>query len=327
MGYQLDFSAIAANLGLRLHGACLTVMLAALAATHGVGLSIGGGATRRWGPVWAQRLVGAYAERIRNTPFIGQLFFIFFGLPALGIKLCALGAAALAMTINLATYGIEIMRAGLEAIIPAGQREAGLALGLSPRAVIGLGTLPQAVAVVCPALVSQIIITILDSGVVSQIAVIDLTQVADPIQSRICRAFEPYFIVTLIYLAMALMLYACAFLAEIWRGCVDGIAQGQWDASTSPGLTFTPRMRLVILPQALKIGIPLTLGFLVQLVKSTALASITGFDALTRAGQIVANATYKPPIIYALVARICFAIFSPLTLAARVLKRRLRITR
>ncbi len=205
MGYELDFSAIAANLGLLLHGAGLTLALTAIAATLGMALSIGGAATRRWGPVWAQRLVGAYVELIRNTPFIVQLFFVFFGLPSLGIKLSALSAAALAMTINLTAYGIEIMRAGLEAV-PPGQREAGLSLGLPPLSVFTYVTLPQAVAVVYPALVSQIIITMLESAVVSQIAVVDLTHVADLIQSRTYRAFETYFIVTLIYLGMALAL-------------------------------------------------------------------------------------------------------------------------
>ncbi|WP_299508572.1 amino acid ABC transporter permease [Cypionkella sp.] len=209
MGYELDFSAITANLGLLLEGAGLTLMLTAIAATLGMALSIGGAAARRWGPVWAQTLVGAYVELIRNTPFIVQLFFIFFGLPSLGIKLTALAAAALAMTINLTAYGIEIMRAGLEAV-PPGQREAGLSLGLSPLSVFVYVTLPQAVAVVYPALVSQIIITMLESAVVSQIAVIDLTHVADLIQSRTYRAFETYFIVTLIYLGMALLL-RCLF--------------------------------------------------------------------------------------------------------------------
>lgn len=131
----------------------------------------------------------------------------------------------------------------------------------------------------------------------------------------------------LIAAGVALTLYASAFLAEIWRGCVDAIPRGQWDASASLGMNFTTRMRYVILPQALKIAIPPTVGFLVQLVKSTALASIVGFDELTRSGQIVANATFKPLIIYGLVALIYFAICYPLTLGSRVLERRLRVTR
>jgi polar amino acid transport system permease protein len=112
-------------------------------------------------------------------------------------------AAALAMTINLTAYGIEIVRAGLEAV-PEGQREAGLSLGLSPLRVFIQIVLPQAIAVVYPSLVSQIVITMLESAVVSQIAVVDLTHVADLIQSRSYRAFETYFAVAVIYLGMAL---------------------------------------------------------------------------------------------------------------------------
>ena len=207
MGYAFDFSAIAANSGLLLHGAGLTIGLTAIAATLGMALSIGGAATVLWGHPWAQRLVRLYVELIRNTPFIVQLFFIFFGLPSLGIKLSAFEAAALAMTINLTAYGIEIVRAGIEAV-PPGQREAGYALGIAPISTFLYIVLPQAIAVVYPALVSQIIITMLESAVVSQVAVTDLTHAADLIQSRTYRAFETYFVVTLIYLGMALTLRA-----------------------------------------------------------------------------------------------------------------------
>ena len=127
--------------------------------------------------------------------------------------------------------------------------------------------------------------------------------------------------------SIALTLYASAFLAEIWRGCVDAIPLGQWDASASLGMNFTTQMRYIILPQSLKIAVPPTVGFLVQLLKSTALASIVGFDELTRSGQIVANATFKPFLIYGIVALIYFAMCYPLTLGSRVLERRMRITR
>ena len=124
--------------------------------------------------------------------------------------------------------------------------------------------------------------------------------------------------------SIALTLYASAFLAEIWRGCVDAVPRGQWDASASLGMNYLTQMRLVILPQALKIAIPPTVGFLVQLLKSTALASIVGFDELTRAGQIVANATFKPFVVFGLVALIYFVMCFPLTVGARYLERRLR---
>ena len=278
----------------------------------------------------------------------------------------------------------------------------------------------------------------LELAVVSQIAVTDLTHVADFIQSRTYRAFETYFVIALVYLAMAiclrwlfaragrrlfagraddqpaalrhlpflllaarwtlllsaiaflgggmarcsccccamrgrgsapgsstsipkllqgtplllqlflvffglpllgidvspllaagvaLTLYATAFLAEIWRGCVDAIPRGQWDASASLGMNFLLQMRDVILPQALRIAVPPTVGFLVQLVKSTALASIVGFNELTRAGQIVTNATFQPLLVYGLVALIYFAMCYPLTLAPMRSKRKLARSR
>jgi polar amino acid transport system permease protein len=205
MGYQLDFGALAGYLSLFLQGAGMTLALTAIASSVGIALSIGGAATARWGFRWARALIAVYVELIRNTPFLIQLFFIFFGLPSLGVRLTALQAAILAMTINLTAYSIEILRAGIEAV-PPGQREAGLALGVSPMSVFVYVVLPQAVANVYPALVSQIVITMLESAVVSQIAVVDLTHVADYVQSRTYRAFETYFVITLIYLGMALSL-------------------------------------------------------------------------------------------------------------------------
>ena len=122
---------------------------------------------------------------------------------------------------------------------------------------------------------------------------------------------------------VALTLYASAFLAEIWRGCVDAIPRGQWDASASLGMNFLAQMRYVILPQSLKIAVPPTVGFLVQLLKSTALSSIVGFNELLRAGQVVANATFQPFLVYGLVAVIYFAMCYPLTVGSRLLERRL----
>ena len=204
MGYRLDFGALLQYLSLFLQGTAVTVGLTAVAATIGVALSIGGAAASGWRG-WARPLVGAYVELIRNTPFIVQMFFVFFGLPSLGIRLSAIGAAVLAMTINLTAYAIEIVRAGIEAV-PSGQRESGMALGLRPWMIFGLIVLPQALANVYPALVGQIIITMLESAVVSQIAVVDLTHVADFIQSRNFRAFETYLVVTVIYLLLTLVL-------------------------------------------------------------------------------------------------------------------------
>jgi len=126
---------------------------------------------------------------------------------------------------------------------------------------------------------------------------------------------------------VALTLYAGAFLAEIWRGCVDAIPHGQWDASGALGLNFLLQMRLVILPQAMRIAVPPTVGFLTQLVKATALASIVGFNELTKTGEVVTNATFQPFIVYGLVALIYFSMCYPLTFCARVLESRLNESR
>jgi len=122
---------------------------------------------------------------------------------------------------------------------------------------------------------------------------------------------------------LALTFYASAFLSEIWRGCIDAIPRGQWDASGALGLNFLTQMRDVILPQALRIAVPPTVGFLTQLVKATALASIVGFVELTKSGQIVSNATFQPLLIYGIVALIYFAMCYPLTFCARILERKL----
>jgi len=202
MGYELDFGALAQYLGLFLEGTAVTLGLTAVASTLGLALSIAGAAAAGGGFAIARRLVAAYVELIRNTPFIVQMFFVFFGLPSLGLRLSAMTAAVLAMTINLTAYAIEIVRAGIEAV-PSGQSEAGRALGLRPAAIFALVVLPQALANVYPALVSQIVITMLESAVVSQIAVVDLTHVADFIQSRNFRAFETYFVITVVYFVLA----------------------------------------------------------------------------------------------------------------------------
>jgi polar amino acid transport system permease protein len=205
MGYQLDFGALAQYSGLFLEGTAVTLGLTAVASLLGILFGIAGAAGLRSRHRWLKRGIALYVELIRNTPFIVQMFFIFFGLPSLGLRFSAMQAAAIAMTINLTAYAIEILRAGLEAV-PAGQSEAGRGLGLRPMAIFGLIVLPQAFANVYPALIGQITITMLESAVVSQIAVVDLTHVADFIQSRNFRSFETYLIITLVYLLLAVLM-------------------------------------------------------------------------------------------------------------------------
>lgn len=121
----------------------------------------------------------------------------------------------------------------------------------------------------------------------------------------------------------ALILYAAAFLADIWRGCIQAIPGGQWEAARALGLRFLPAMWLVILPQAVRVAIPPTVGFLVQLVKNTSLASIVGYVELTRAGQVINNATFQPFAVFMVVAALYFVLCFPLSLLSRWLERRL----
>jgi polar amino acid transport system permease protein len=212
MGYELDFGALLQYLGLFLEGTAVTLGLTAVASLFGIALGTAGASAFRSRHLWLRRAIAGYVEVIRNTPFIVQMFFLFFGLPSIGLRLSALQAAALAMTINLTAYAIEILRAGLESV-PPGQREAGRSMGLSPLLIFGLIVLPQALANVYPALVGQITITMLESAVVSQIAVVDLTHVADYIQSRNFRSFETYLVITLIYLVLAVLMRRMLALA------------------------------------------------------------------------------------------------------------------
>jgi polar amino acid transport system permease protein len=119
---------------------------------------------------------------------------------------------------------------------------------------------------------------------------------------------------------VALTLWSAAYLAEIWRGCVDAIPKGQWEASSSLALSYSEQMRHVILPQAVRIAIPPTVGFSVQIVKGTAIASIIGFVELTKAGTMLTNATFRPFLVYSLVALMFFALCWPLSLWARHLE-------
>jgi polar amino acid transport system permease protein len=122
--------------------------------------------------------------------------------------------------------------------------------------------------------------------------------------------------------AIGLSLNASAFLGEIWRGCIQSIPKGQWDASRALGLHYFKRMRYVILPQAIPIALPPTVGFLVQLIKATSLAAIIGFTELTRAGQIINNATFRPFLVFGMVAAIYFILCWPLSVLSERLERR-----
>jgi len=125
--------------------------------------------------------------------------------------------------------------------------------------------------------------------------------------------------------ALALTLYTSAFLTEIWRGCVASIPKGQWEAAQSLALNFGEQLRWVVLPQALRIAVPPTVGFLVQVVKGTALASVIGFIELTKAGSMISNATFKPFVVFTCVGAMYFVLCFPISAYAKSLERKLNV--
>ena len=125
----------------------------------------------------------------------------------------------------------------------------------------------------------------------------------------------------------AYSIYAGAFLGEIWRGCLQAIPKTQWEAGASLGLSFTSQLRYIIVPQATRLAIPPTVGFLVQLIKNTSLAAVIGFIELTREGQLTTATTFRPFTVYLTVAALYFLLCFPLTQASRRLERRLHAAR
>ncbi|SEQ72653.1 amino acid ABC transporter membrane protein 1, PAAT family [Pseudomonas sp. NFACC02] len=205
MAYQFDFIPVLQNADLLLRGALFTLELTAIGTLLGVSVGIVGAIVRAWKIQPFSAIFGVYVELIRNTPFLVQLFFIFFGLPSLGLQISEWQAAVLAMVINLGAYSTEIIRAGIQAI-PRGQLEASAALAMTRFETFRYVVLVPALGKVWPALSSQIIIVMLGSAVCSQIATEELSFAANFIQSRNFRAFETYIITTLIYLCMALLI-------------------------------------------------------------------------------------------------------------------------
>ena len=122
---------------------------------------------------------------------------------------------------------------------------------------------------------------------------------------------------------LAFTMYAAAFLGEIWRGAIQAIPRQQWEAAAALPLAPAAQLMHVILPQAFRIAIPPTVGFLVQLIKGTSIASIIGFVELTRAGQLIVNVTFQPMVVYPVVAMLYFALCWPISLAARRMERRI----
>ena len=202
LSYQFQFGVVLDYTSDLAAGVWLTVYLTALASLIGFAAAVLGVLVRTSGPRPLRLLVIAYVEVIRNTPFLVQIFFVFFGLPVLGVRLSPNGAALLAMTVNVTAYAIEILRAGI-ASIDRGQIEAGIALGLSRLQIFRYVVIRPAVRTIYPALTSQFILLMLTSSVVSAISANDLTSVANQVSSETFRNFEVYIVVTGIYLLLA----------------------------------------------------------------------------------------------------------------------------
>jgi polar amino acid transport system permease protein len=204
MRYVFQFGVVADNIDVLLWGAVATLRLSLVAMLGGLAIAIVCAYLRTSGPRPVRWAVAAYVEVIRNTPFLVQLFLIYFSLPAIGIRFDAEQAAVLGMSINFGGYATEILRAGIESI-PRGQIEAGRALGLKPLRIFRHIVLFPALKTIYPALASQFVILLLGSSVVSAISATELTAVTNTLQSRTFRSFEFYFVATALYLAMALL--------------------------------------------------------------------------------------------------------------------------
>ena len=206
MAYTFDFVDVFKYTDVLAKGVALTVTLIGVGGTLGIAVGIFGAWARGYSrQPWLDWIVGAYVELVRNTPFLIQLFFIFFGLPSLGVKLTELQAALIAMVFNLGAYSTEIIRAGIESIT-RDQLEAGASLAMSRIQVFKHVVLRPALQKIWPALTSQLVIVMFGSAVCSQIAVEELTFAANFIQSRNFRAFEVYFVATGLYLLLAILL-------------------------------------------------------------------------------------------------------------------------
>lgn len=200
--YDFNFAPVLAAWDQLLLGAWLTIQLSGAAMALGLVVSVLGALAKTSGVRPLRWAVDVYVEVIRNTPFLVQIFFFYFGLPSLGVRLGPNEAALLALVVNFGAYGTEIIRAGIESIAK-GQIEAGTALGLSRMQIFGYVVMKPALRTVYPSLTSQFIYLMLTSSVVSVISANDLAAAGNDLQSQTFASFEVYLVVTAIYLALA----------------------------------------------------------------------------------------------------------------------------
>jgi polar amino acid transport system permease protein len=203
MHYVFQFGIVADHADELIQGALSTLWLTACGTVGGFLLAVICVFLRSAGSKPVRWAVVSYVEVIRNTPFLVQLFVLYFSLPAIGIRLYADQAAILGLSISFGGYATEILRAGIEAV-PRGQIEAARSLGLRSFQIFRKIILFQAISTVYPALASQVVILLLGSSIVSAISATELTAIANSLQSQTFRAFEFYFVVAAMYLAMAI---------------------------------------------------------------------------------------------------------------------------
>lgn len=202
MNYTFDFAPVLAAWPLLLDGAIQTLKISAISMALGLMLGLVFMLMRMSSVKALSMTALGYIELIRNTPFLVQVFFIFFGMPTLGITLTADQAAILAMTLNCAAYAAEIVRGGVQSI-RSGQIEAGRALGLNTVDIYRFIIFRPAIRAVYPALCSQFILMMLNSSLVASISAEELTYVGQMIDSETFRSFEVYFVIGVIYLALS----------------------------------------------------------------------------------------------------------------------------
>jgi len=215
MNYTFQFGVLAQYQTELLAGLWLTIQLSVVSILLGAAAGTALATLRSASGRVVRALVDGYVELIRNTPFLIQLFLIYFGLPGIGLRVGAVAAALIGMTINLAAYSTEIIRAGIEAIHPS-QIEAGEALGFTRFQIYRYIIILPAIQKVYPALCSQFVLMMLASSICSAISATELTAAASYVQSQSYRSFEVYLAITGIYLALALVLRGILALIGLW---------------------------------------------------------------------------------------------------------------
>lgn len=209
----LDFSTVLHAWPLFLGGIRITVELTLVSCFLGTLLGLLSAWCRIHAGPWVRNGIAYYVEFVRNTPFLVQIFFIFFGLPSIGLRMGSFTASVVALTVNLGAYACEIVRAGMEAT-PRGQIEAAESLALNRWQIFTRVVIPPALARIWPGLTSQCVIMLLASALCSQIAAPELSYVANFVAGNTFRNFESYIVVTVLYLGLAIVLRA--FL--MWLG-------------------------------------------------------------------------------------------------------------